>query len=461
VSAAWISSVISLLGITWILIQIGSHFDKEDDPKTKERRKQLGEWLSGLGAHTLETRLQETNQTFFFLFDRLFGAKKSVIEQGIWAGLLVSPVILAGLRIAGGFFEEDSTDLLLFAILIAFSVSLGVIIGRSLIAHGYSIVVGIVLSLSFILGMVLGTGIVLTPEIVLGIAVGIVGVVGIIIALIHVLGIGGWSSRWGLPGMVLGIAMLVTVGVFFAISRTTHLSSGIGSVSSAEVSGIILIGLVSGPLLGIGIGRAPKFVQGVLHIPIHPLKALGSSLVFIVGVSLAASLTRVDAATTFFAEMRNGEGFKILAFVAFNIFADGVSLLETWWVLQRGRRTTVVQLLGLLALDLAASGAIFLILPAVVGEITAIYDAILFHGDRPWLGILFWSTFGTSVIFYLFVIAVFSFLLPGHALATGFRKVIGSFSNIEERPFTSIAYALSALCLLFAVATGVTVLINS
>ena len=94
----------------------------------------------------------------------------------------------------------------------------------------------------------------------------------------------------------------------------------------------------------------------------------------------------------------------------------------------------------------------------MVGEITTFWDAMYSRGDRPWFGILFWSTFGTSAVFYLFVIAVFLFLLPGHALATGFRMVIGSFSSTEERPFTSIAYALSALCRLLAVATVITAL---
>ena len=85
----------------------------------------------------------------------------------------------------------------------------------------------------------------------------------------------------------------------------------------------------------------------------------------------------------------------------------------------------------------------------------------MFRGDRPWLGILFWSTFGTSFIFYAFLIAVFVFLLPGHAIAKGFRRFIGSFATIEDRPFTSIAYALSAVCFLFAGATGIAALVTS
>ena len=166
----------------------------------------------------------------------------------------------------------------------------------------------------------------------------------------------------------------------------------------------------------------------------------------------------VDVAASSLMDTISGEDVKILAFVAFNMFAGGVSILETRWVLRLGSSATVIQLLGVLALDLAASAAIFLFLPAVTGEITTFWDAVFLRGDRPWLGVLFWSTFGTSALFYLFLTAVFLLLLPGHALATGFRGVIGSFLSIEERPFTSLACALSALFILLAAAMGITAL---
>jgi hypothetical protein len=212
----------------------------------------------------------------------------------------------------------------------------------------------------------------------------------------------------------------------------------------------------------LGRGRTYQFARQFawsVHISVHPLKALASSLVFIIVVSIVASLIRADAASSLLDPI-NREGIKVLSFVAFNIFGDAISLLETRWVLQRGNNATVIQLLGLLVLDLLASAAIFLFLPAVLGQLPTFWEAVFFGGESPWLGILFWPTFGTSVLFYLFVAAVFLFLLPGHALSMGFRRVIGSFSSIAERPFSSIAYALSALFILFALANGITVLIS-
>ena len=91
---AWIIGVAAFLGIIWPLIQMGRNFDKEDDPKTTERKEQLGQWLSGRGNRTLESRMQTTSETFLYLFDRIFKGKGSPLEQSIWMGFLLSPAFL-------------------------------------------------------------------------------------------------------------------------------------------------------------------------------------------------------------------------------------------------------------------------------------------------------------------------------------------------------------------------------
>lgn len=388
--AGWITSVAALFGIIWFFIQLGNKLDKEDDPKTQERKRQLGKVLAGEETSNLTTRIQETNLTFLHAFDRLFSAKKSSIEQGIWVGLWGTPIVFAGTQIPAlvgqELFIESAAGSLALAITIAFSMSLGVVTGR-------------------------------------------------------------WLGRAGALGnrpFARGLAIFGIVIAGFGLSDISgsFVLSGLG----------IAFGLA---MFGTGLGGLEVFDD--IHIPVHPLKALGSSLAFIIVVSLFASLIRGDAATSFYTELTDeeGEGVIILAFLAFNMFADGVSLLETRWVLQRGADAGVGKLLGLLAIDLVLSAAIFLFLPLVLGQIPAFWEAALFRGDRPWLGIFFWSTFGTSAVLYAYVIAVFLFLLPGHALATGFRRVIGSFVIIEERPFTSVAYALSAVIILLVVSTGI------
>ena len=91
---AWIIGVAAFLGIIWPLIQMGRNLDKEDDPKTTERKEQLGQWLSGRGNRTLESRMQTTSETFLYLFDRIFKGKGSPLEQSIWMGFFLSPAFL-------------------------------------------------------------------------------------------------------------------------------------------------------------------------------------------------------------------------------------------------------------------------------------------------------------------------------------------------------------------------------
>ena len=68
----------------------------------------------------------------------------------------------------------------------------------------------------------------------------------------------------------------------------------------------------------------------------NPLKALVSSLLFIVILGLIQMDVGLD-----FIQAVNQEGVAVVGFVAFNIFADAVSLVETRWVLTRGAQAGV------------------------------------------------------------------------------------------------------------------------
>lgn len=172
------------------------------------------------------------------------------------------------------------------------------------------------------------------------------------------------------------------------------------------------------------------------NLPIHPVKAMASSLFFVVLVGLAS----LDSTNAFFQTVQ-AQGWQMLSFIAFNIFADGISLLETRWVLQKGGHAGVISLLGWLTLDLLLSAAIFLFLPLVLWpEILSFGDAVLFKGERPWLGILFWSTFSTSVLFYLFVISVLVFRVMDAVI-----RVLRIPIDIQREPVIAISLAMVSL----------------
>ncbi len=67
--------------------------------------------------------------------------------------------------------------------------------------------------------------------------------------------------------------------------------------------------------------------------------------------------------------------------------------------------------------DLLASSLIYLVIPIATRSFDVI-PAILFGGPKPWLGILFWSTILTSIVFYAFLASAFValFLIPWRAL---------------------------------------------
>ena len=67
----------------------------------------------------------------------------------------------------------------------------------------------------------------------------------------------------------------------------------------------------------------------------------------------------------------------------------------------------------------------------------------MFSGDRPWLGILFWTTFSTSVAFYLFVIASLV-ARPLAAVCWSFEVLSRPF-NLEAHPVRCIAFSMTAL----------------
>lgn len=361
-------------------------------------RESLGRMLSESNATAWA---RATNQWFLGGFDKLFGARGTLIEQSIWKGLLLSPAMLALARVlslANGT-GRTTEELLLFAITMAFSIAFGIALGHVLANRSSS---------------------------------------AIVFGIVIVIGIGSGSVNSIVNGGI-GIAVVSIISIGIGIGSGSGIVSGNGIVSGGAIGiGIVsVIGIIGGTVSGIGsaiaVGSAIIIFLATrdFQLPVHPLKALLSSLV-VIGVM---SLIKTDAARSFLVAI-DSEGYKVLGFIAFNMFADGVSLVETRWVLQRGAEATILRLLGLLVLDLTLSTAIFLVLPTILWEVPALVDAILFRGDRPWVGILFWTTFSTSTYFYLFVCAALLARVSAHIL-----RVLRIPIDVEELPMNGVAAA--------------------
>lgn len=166
----------------------------------------------------------------------------------------------------------------------------------------------------------------------------------------------------------------------------------------------------------------------VKRITINPLKAIVSSLVFMV----VLGLSNKEAAKSFFTAI-NTDGFVIISFLGFNLFADVISIAETRWILQLGTKVRITSLLGLLVLDIILSAVIFLFLPMIFDQLPAFLEAAQFRGKHPWLGILFWTTFSTSVMFYIFIIASLIVRPLSHL------PKLGHHIDVEKNPVKAIA----------------------
>ena len=128
---AYFGSVASILGLGFLL-------DEHRSAKFKEFRRRVGKELAETASHDLSFWMHETNQAFLNAFDFLYSRKEMpsshletpgpLYEQAIWSGLLLSPVLLLLLRVISLVREGqiNTVDLLLFAIILAFSVSLSV-----------------------------------------------------------------------------------------------------------------------------------------------------------------------------------------------------------------------------------------------------------------------------------------------------------------------------------------------
>ena len=171
------------------------------------------------------------------------------------------------------------------------------------------------------------------------------------------------------------------------------------------------------------------------------------------------------------------EGVWILFFILFfalilNLVPDYLSLLETRWILRRVAQAGVKKLIMLLVLDVIITGGIFVCgvgiisilidysegYPTVVVEfvdymLEFLSASILFRiqGGELQLtpGIFFYSTYFTSIWFYLFVASSIATKLL-YSLGRIGNRVMGLL-KVEEKPFQSMGLiAVGLLTLVFA-----------
>jgi len=151
---------------------------------------------------------------------------------------------------------------------------------------------------------------------------------------------------------------------------------------------------------------------------ISPIRTMISS---ILAVAIIA-LIKIETAKSFLVDF-NQIGIILLANLFLNIFIDSISIWETKMILRKASSGSIFRFISFVFLDILLSALIFLAIPFFTLNLRIFIDAIFFSGERPWLGILFWSTFFTSIIFYLYISSIFSILI--------FQIIIKQYNKLD------------------------------
>ena len=312
----------------------------------------------------------------------------------------------------------------------------------------------------------LWVGVILAPAVVFVLRVGswVVGksepnkldllLIAVGIAFLYALVFWLWSM---LPRRLRAID--IVPAILFVITPLVSLPAvfiAMGFVESVSVWRLVFIAVavsyVNGLVWLVAVFVVPfRESDGLRQFPIH----LGKVIILSGFFMAIVGLIQPDATRSFF-DVVETDGLIALGFVPYSLFANGISLIETRWVLERGASVGVWPLMGLLALDLMLSAVIF-VLPTTMWELPTFWDAIVFRGDRPWLGILFWTTFSTSAIFYAFVVAA----LLARPLASVVRRV-GVHLDLGSQPIVVITIAMAVIVTLaFLVGAGAPALLTA
>lgn len=377
--------------LTTGIITVGWLLDSGMDANPEAKRR-LGQLLLGGTSTGLTRWLQGVNQSFLNLFDRAYVRENTRLTDALWVGLLFAPIVLLltrGCFVLIGFSRINTSQLLFVALVITLVIA----------------TLGYFQRLRWRIGEKPGP----------------------LRSTIR-------TRKRFIQYLIIAASMTVAASFAYTTdSFPTPIKMAVIGVAGYYVCSWIAISSVIIPM--------NRFL-------INPLRALASSMIFL----FALSITWGNVGWNFLSSIL--EEPLVLSFVAFNVFADSVSLWETRWVLQRGAAAGASKLVALLTLDFILSGIIYLVLPlALWPQILEFQDAWRFQGERSWLGLMFWTTFSTSFIFYLFVASAL-LVRPLRALAIGFRG-IGKLFDLEKHPVRCLSVAMAVVVTLIFGGVGV------
>ncbi len=352
---AWITTVAAL-------ITIASQLEKWI---TNERNTLLSRFVNKRLLTTHYSWMHEVSFGFLSVFDKIYIKKKTKISYSIWIGIFLTYVIfpLSHIVLYISSLPTPSTELILGAVLVVSTV-----------------------------------GILLTASILYGI---------------------DFTKNNSSLNSKHNLFYTLTFGigsVFIAISGIALIVHGMGTSIS------LILSLAFGGSLVLPILLLVSQIPSKLY-PISPLKSFASSIFWMLVFCFAfpdvaltitkdpdiqrvmsGQLNSITEDLLNAIKNNNASWLGPVLFLIYNLIADMISLAETRLILKISLNKKGIHVFFLLAADIIISGLIYIALPVIAGQdLYHLWQAVFFEGPTPYLGILFWSTFTTSAVFYIFV----------------------------------------------------------
>jgi hypothetical protein len=422
-----LSSLGALASIITAILALSKHLDRT---LPRSQSAALGTWLTRTAAASFSDLAGSINHWFITLFDRVYAPRQRRLNFWPWA-------LIAGIFVFAGLVSPLARLEGLGRLELATSLQLGLLFGASFAAA------------------LLGKSV----EII-GISVAVVGMLTALVALsralkipYEVIPVDRQSSdpRSVIILVLLGVVLLVRGRRFLArqplVKRIAIICAGVGglvglffllraNMGAQEIRRVdpwvvMLFGLIAVIFVGsaYGLRRARSYL-----LRISPFRVLLTS----VGAMFLIGMLVPESGIELLREIRIG-GMAVLSLLILNLSVDSISLLETRLLLGLPGRWTVPKVLGVLVCDAFVSAELFLAIPLAAGDpdvSKAFVHAIAFRGDRPWLGILFWSSMSTSAILYLYVTTI-GLLFAGHGLLRRW-SAFGHVLPMKRRPLLSL-----------------------
>lgn len=384
--------VVTWASIVCVILTIAEHFEKVIKP---DIRKEIVDWLGNFRNRQVSDIVTSCNRIFLQLFEQFYYKNNSNILTILWIGVIsgFSCALYTGYWILGIGLVARRIPITPFAPplegLLLYSFVMGIFFGFVICYH----VVPRPLLLLFPFFLLLFSEKISIFWLCLPL---------FLIILLHILiNYIMHCAKIKLMCVLTGVRFLMIFVLFLVIDQILNLFS-INAFLNVSITPHLLIVKVHIIGLIVLIALVVGYLITLLDFDkiISPIRAMLTSLLAI----LIIGLLWPPAALSFISDLKV-LGLPLLSIMLLNLFADSLSLVETRIILHMTSTGSITKFLTLLVVDFFASALIFLVIPFSTGNISLFLEAIFFRGDRPWLGILFWSTFFTSICFYLFLLS--------------------------------------------------------